>query len=322
MFGLVSCLLMLLGGCAERLPKAPVTEGDVVQIIEANHGWVNVDPDLPRSPVVAVHLTLLTSDPKAVLPHLDRLKHLKTLSLRGAPVRDEDLECLPSLPGLEHLGLSRTKITDAGLACLQRVPNVQDLVLNQTYITGAGLKYLRYLPNLRVLRLQSTRVTDEAMVHLKGLTKLRYLELGDTFITDAGLKHVQHLRELRSLDLWLQRGITDRGLGHVGKLTQLRSLGLGGTSVTDDGLKYLEKIERLEDVDLRQTKVTPAGIRRLRKALPHCGISTSLPEMEVLWATSASEGQDNDTAGRQGQSYFDGVPSGTINPREGGNRGP
>lgn len=44
------------------------------------------------------------------------------------------------------------------------------------------------------------------------------------------------------------------------------------TRATDSGLEHLSKLKRLTWVSLRRTKVTPAGIEKLRHAFPKCQI--------------------------------------------------
>lgn len=53
----------------------------------------------------------------------------------------------------------------------------------------------------------------------------------------------------------------------------LRMLNLSGTPVTDTGLVHLKGLKSLERLMLDYTKVTPAGVAKLRKALPDAKIT-------------------------------------------------
>jgi hypothetical protein len=63
-----------------------------------------------------------------------------------------------------------------------------------------------------------------------------------------------------------------RELAKFPAMTEVRSLGLAGTSITDAGLESLAKFYKLETLDLGFTKVSAAGVARLRRELPHCKI--------------------------------------------------
>jgi hypothetical protein len=52
----------------------------------------------------------------------------------------------------------------------------------------------------------------------------------------------------------------------------LQTLNLGGTGVSDKGLKVLAGLRPLSSLDMRDTKVTDAGLKELRDALPNCKI--------------------------------------------------
>lgn len=52
----------------------------------------------------------------------------------------------------------------------------------------------------------------------------------------------------------------------------LCSLDLSGSSVTDKGMEHLKKLESLQEIVLIGTKVSEAGCRELREALPNCTI--------------------------------------------------
>jgi len=94
-------------------------------------------------------------------------------------------------------------------------------------------------------------------------------------VDDAALAaaRLDRLPDLRSLDLSDSR-VTDAGLAGLAALTGLEELVLiGDIGVTDAGLAHLSGLTRLRKLDLHGTRVTPAGVARLRRALPHAEIS-------------------------------------------------
>jgi hypothetical protein len=42
------------------------------------------------------------------------------------------------------------------------------------------------------------------------------------------------------------------------------------TRVSENGVRHLSGLRRLRTLDVRETEVTPAGLARLREALPWC----------------------------------------------------
>ena len=93
----------------------------------------------------------------------------------------------------------------------------------------------------------ATGVTDAGLVFIKSCTKLNRLYLGGDAISDAG-------REFKGL-------------------THLFELCLRGTQVTDAGLDHLKGLTALSRLDLSETRVTAEGIKKLKKALPKCGVN-------------------------------------------------
>ena len=126
-----------------------------------------------------------------MMPAVEKLWSLKSLSVAGSPIRDSDLAQFKGLKAMQELNLSQTLVTDAGLAELKRFPSLQTLKLDQTFITDAGLARLKGLKTLRVLEIEDTKTTDAGLVNFRGLTKLRFLSLMHTAATKTGVGGLQ-----------------------------------------------------------------------------------------------------------------------------------
>jgi len=168
------------------------------------------------------------------------------------------------------------------------------------FIPAAEFKFLLGLPALENANLvECDGLNDESLVFIGKIKGLKSLNLGDAQVTNAGLKSIAGLKDLETLDLGWTKDVGDAGLPLLTKLPNLRVLGLGGTKVTDAGLPILASIKSLKEVKLgatavtdrgfasleackglekialgKKTKVTPAAIDRLKKALPACAVST------------------------------------------------
>lgn len=107
------------------------------------------------------------------------------------------------------------------------------------------------------------------------------LNLGRTRITDEALSTVAHMPRLVKLDL-RQTNIGDEALKHLAELKELRSLNLFSVNITDQSIPLISGLTKLETVYLWQSKVSPAGVERLRAQRPELRIvyEAALPPPE------------------------------------------
>jgi hypothetical protein len=112
------------------------------------------------------------------------------------------------------------------------------------------MPYLVKLPSLKVMLLIEQNVTDDDLAALKDWTSLTNLSLRRTKVTDAGLAHVEKLTGLNYLTITGLPGVTDQGLDHLTGLKKLKRIGLQDTAVTPAGIAKLKKA--LPDVEIKQ----------------------------------------------------------------------
>ena len=92
---------------------------------------------------------------------------IERIDLKNADIRDDDLQRISGLTGIEALSLYGTMITDDGLAHLTRLQSLAELELSYTQVTDAGLIPLKTLSSLQKLYLTGTPVTDEGVEDFK-----------------------------------------------------------------------------------------------------------------------------------------------------------
>lgn len=196
---------------------------------------------------------------------------------------------------LEGLDLSNTAADDRSCACLTHLSGLKEINLGFTDIGDECVKQLTVLANLRELDLQATRITDKSAGELARM-HLNWLCVGRTKITDAfvaGLKH-SNIGWLRLT----QVGITDRVFDTLRAMPDLYTIDLDTTPVTDAGLKRLAgdksllqlclhsdpkitdasidalaTLSGLRVLDVGASGITPGGLAKLQKKLPHCRMS-------------------------------------------------
>ncbi|HEY7327683.1 MAG TPA: protein kinase [Gemmataceae bacterium] len=184
---------------------------------------------------------------------------LVALNIQEMPIGDKALEKLHGLVNLESLSLDRTKVTDAGLKHLRDMKKLRDLALYFTAVTGAGLEELAGLPIER-MGLNYTKVRGaEGLARLKKLPELKHVDLWGLLLSDADLKPLIECKSIEHLEIMDNR-ITDAGLDELAKMKWLRNLQISLGTLSNP--------------------VTPAGVERLRKALPNCNVIYEAPPDE------------------------------------------
>lgn len=128
---------------------------------------------------------------------------------------------------------------------------VVEVALGGTSVAGAQLGRLATFTKLQTLSLFDTSVGDEGLERIAEFKTLKTLYLGRTRVTDAGLKR------------WAAGG-NDRS--DVGGVLALQTLGLSDTAVSDASLDVLATLPHLKSVNLRHTRVTAAGVARLKRS--------------------------------------------------------
>jgi hypothetical protein len=118
-----------------------------------------------------------------------------------------------------------------------------------------------------------SKVTDAGLVHLSGMRQLLYLGLRGNDVSDAGVKRLRGLVNLTGLHLG-ETKITDACLNDLLPMTKLQRLWLDGTAVSDQGIDTLIRLGTLQELHVADTKITIEGVKRLRRRLPRCRVSS------------------------------------------------
>ncbi|GEM_PF-848663 len=209
---------------------------------------------------------------------------------------DEDLTALHRFPNLELLDLSRTTVTDAGLEHLRALRGLQDIDVSWTRVTEAGRRSLPYAriideyffastpANLKNRHQSTLRVMGVAS-RLGGRIEtfsdlgqgvkcedygVQNLDLSGTKVTDSDLTLLDGAW-IRNLDL------SDTDITHLGSVPFARAdgliaLDLSNTEIGDADLECLSELRKLDHLSVRNTRVTPGGVEKLKQALPYCAI--------------------------------------------------
>jgi hypothetical protein len=210
-------------------------------------------------------LTPLTD---ACLKHLAGLTNLRRLVICSTRVTGSGFKDIPDWPKIESINLHSCAVSDEGLAAISRFKNLQRLEIVHSRVTDAGLKHLGKLTNLRQLHVASHGTTRHGLGFVENLTLLYQLDLYEELASNEGLAHTGKLTNLKILNLYVGPA-DDAGLAPLRKLTHLEELTIGGLGkVTDAAVDHLVGLKTLKKLTVNGTKITEAGIKRLREALP------------------------------------------------------
>lgn len=249
---------------------------------------------VPASILCAQQLSLPASaeiqrnvEGKVVAVHLAGKSKQSRLEVNLATV-----DAIAKFEHLERLKLWGTTVDDDAIKRLSGLRKVRGIDLTYTDVTGKSLRTISSFPNITSIRLEGCDVSDEQLAPLEEMPQVRMLYLGQTKVTDEGLKHLRNLKQLILLQL-SDCDISDNGLASLGELPQIQHLWLSKTirygdddrsRLTDRCIEYLLSLDTLLDLAISDSKITDAGIARLRDGLPKTKIRVNRKGVTYLSA--------------------------------------
>lgn len=138
--------------------------------------------------------------------------------------------------------------------------------------TDSGMPALRRLPELDFLAINGTAVTDADWEPFSKCLWLTRINLMNASLGDAGLGHLCKSGAVQDLTLHGLAKLTPAGLEPLTGMPRLVRLNLNHTRVGDAAVETLARCQHLRWLGLWETGITPAGVERLAKQLPHCAI--------------------------------------------------
>ncbi len=221
---------------------------------------------------------------------LAKMKSLEGLNIYSSNVTDTGMAELANCSSLKSLTLGRCAITNAGLAHVAKIKSLTTLSINKIRLSGERLDVLKDLPNLTSLSFGRVDIGQPGISNIAGLDGITRLSLSLPNSTSFGDKDLAKLSAMSSLKFLRvvtrsssESFITDQGLENISTLTGLEYLllGINCENVTDEGLKHLEALTSLKELNLPSSRITMAGIERLKKKVPGVSITAPPPNMTM-----------------------------------------
>jgi hypothetical protein len=193
---------------------------------------------------------------------------LKVLRLRGDSVTDELLCGVSCLPELQHLSVVSRNVDGAFLDRLPAKGELRSLELLSVRLRDPVLHRVSRFSTLEALHLRGLKIKDvSALRKLSNLRRLRNLSLSVEELPDDGLSFLSSLEQLEELELrsWT---LSNRHVRDVADCRHIWNLEIMGREVDDEAIDMLAAMPALELLWLRDTRITPAGEKRLRQLRP------------------------------------------------------
>jgi tetratricopeptide (TPR) repeat protein len=213
---------------------------------------------------------------------ISKITSLKHLRINGQRWETENAaEPLGRLTQLTSLGVEWARVRR--LDWVSSLPNLRRLALCNLQTTPS-LEPLSSLRSLEELSLSDVKVEDG---QLKSLPPVKALDLKSSFVTGVGLP-----QSLIRLNLFNCLSVSEAGMREVAALPALEELNLRScmypyeeeqtSGLTDAAALQLAACATLRRLDLKQNRVSPSTILRLREALPPCRIEAALMVRNVV----------------------------------------
>lgn len=164
--------------------------------------------------------------------------------IRFLTVDDAKIEASPTHDGLTSLCLAGCSVTDAGWSLIPAQQRMVWFDASRTPITDENVeRILAEGSAVEQLSLEATKVTP-AIQNLPSKQKgLREVDVSWTAIDDTFVVSLRNCPEIETL--WLT-----------------------GTAITDSSIDVLVQFANLKTIDVQRTRITGAGLKRLRVAMP------------------------------------------------------
>ena len=218
----------------------------------------------------------------ASLVHLDRLRHVGYLDLRGTSVTDEGLAQVIEHDELQGLNLGATSVTDAGIAQLARLRNLQYLEIAHTAITDRAVQAMIQFKQLVWVDLSGTAVSADGYRKVEASLPPDSLIMPWARAPSENERRIVVALERRGVDV-LASKIDDQAefqyavvlssldwKGNVSdladlltRLHHLATIAIDGTAVDDELVEVVRGLSNVEHLWVFSTPVTHAQWGRL-----------------------------------------------------------
>jgi hypothetical protein len=117
----------------------------------------------------------------------------------------------------------------------------------------------------------SQRITTKDLGQVKSIERV---ELQGFAIDDSTLANLCELEKIDSVMIQSCMLEDIESLSHFERIPELKWLLFWNTPITDQSVEVIAKLRQLEGVSFKNTKMTPAGLAKLRAAMPNVKIDS------------------------------------------------
>ena len=269
------------GGQAKGTVRLP--ENSVVSLTIANSSAEALKA-LSELPSDSIHEILCTNskyDGNILIP-ISHFTSLRSLSLSGIPITDQQLDSIKRLPNLEVLYLSDTKITGSSFKQISKLKKLRVLYLYNRTFNEEQFADLVPAKNLNELHFSSVELGDVAARHLSQIPSLTQIRC-PWRLSDKGL---EHLASLDKLEMVYHFGdVNDAGVNSLAKMKSLKHLWFQQSNVSDHQIRALDNNGTLESLSFSSPAISANVLETL----------ASIPTLKNLSFINVQPEQDFDS---------------------------
>lgn len=230
---------------------------------------------------------------------LRNLSNLTDISFLATNADDDIADVVSGFSQLKRLNFWSTRISDKGVAKLVRLKNLQNFGVGSKSISNNCLESIGQMKRLVNLQFSIHGYTQQGIKHLNGLNELKGLyiygssdlaaiqEIGRLEFLDrltgfviaanpqlkdeSCRKLLDKLNRFRIANLEFHTtGLSNAICPTLADFENANLLNLAGTLISDQGIQHFSKLRKLTGLTVTGTRVTAAGVTKLKRAIPKC----------------------------------------------------
>lgn len=159
-----------------------------------------------------------------------------------------------------------SSVKSADLRRLIEIHPLEELYLDGGVMTDEVIAALSHKTSLRRFGPAMCRLSDEQFSRLP-IEQYDYLTIVETGVTPEGLQQLRRCSNLKTIGLDGEQ-FTPEIAKLLASLGTIENCLLYGVEITDEDLKELPQINTIQHLSLDKSRTTPAGVARLKAAMP------------------------------------------------------
>lgn len=207
---------------------------------------------------------------------LDHFPDVVEIDIDGDTASDELLAGLSKLKRLQRLRIKSNSMDGTFLESMNDSENLVSLSLSSIALRDRVFLQACCFEGLEQLHLSGVKIRDAAsLCELSKLMRLTRIHLSGWF-PNEGLEALAKLERLDTVSL-ASDSLNNDGVSRLAGSSSVFSLEIYGPNIDDDVIDSIAQMPELNMLTLNYTKVTPAGVEKLKQLRPDIQVEVIAP---------------------------------------------